>query len=91
MRSNFNRQARRAGLCIGARRRGGRRRVISSGRVALTAHGPGVAETAAEIADELELTAELVELLSAAGLPPISSGRTFEAELQALTGAVPGR
>jgi hypothetical protein len=50
-----------------------------------------VEENAPETAEEIELTAELVELLSAAGLPPISSGRTFEAELQALTGVVPGR
>jgi hypothetical protein len=52
---------------------------------------PGLAETAAEIADELELTAELVELLSAAGLPPRRGGRTYEAPLQSLSGSALAR
>jgi hypothetical protein len=94
VRSNYNRQARRASICIGARRPRGRKRVISPGRVALTAHGPCVAEVAAWIGDEIELPAEISELLSIDLLAPAHypiDGRTLERAAKALTGGVRGR
>src|SRR5262245_29472703 len=87
VRSIRNRQTRRSSLCNRARRPSGRRRVISPGRVALTAYGPGVAEIASFIADDLELPGEMVELLSPAGVPSAHSGRMFERELQAVVGS----
>jgi hypothetical protein len=64
--------------------------VISPGRVALTAYGPGVAEIATYIGEDLELPDDLVELLSPAGVPSQHAGRTFERELHVLSGSVPG-
>jgi hypothetical protein len=99
VRSNYNRQARRAGLCIRARPPRGRERAISPGRVALTAYGSGLAEFAAYIADGLELPTELVELLSPACLPtsaglgprrePSPHGRMLELAAQTLNRGVP--
>ena len=89
VRSTYNRQARRASLCIGGfRKPRGRKRPISPGRVALTAHGPGLVEAAACAAYEIELPAELNDLLSIDLSVPalcLAAGRTFERELQVLT------
>ena len=86
MRSRYNRQTRRAGRCIRARRPRGRRRVTSPGRIALTAHGPGLAEVAEWIGTEIELSDEIAELLSVdlRGADPLaparhwSNGRMFD-------------
>ena len=90
----YNRQARRASLCHRARRPRGRKRVISPGRVALTAYGFGVAEVAEWVGDEIELPAELSELLAIDLRAPARhsiDGQTLERALQALTGGVRGR
>jgi hypothetical protein len=73
MRTHYNRQSRREALCVRARRPRGRQLPISHKRLALTAGDDDLAEVAARIADELELTAEIVELLAlspAAALTP---------------------
>ena len=58
-----NRQARRARLCITTPPTRERGLAISSRRLALTADDADLVEAAARIADELELTPELVDLL----------------------------
>jgi hypothetical protein len=63
----YNRQARRAALCIGARRRHRRRRSNPLRRIWLTAYGRDLAKIAARIGDEL--SPEMTELLSPAGIP----------------------
>jgi len=81
MRANYNRQARRAALCLHGsemdviRARGPRdhQRPISRGRVWLAAYGHDLSRVAERI--EVELPTELVALLSPACLPtPASLG-----------------
>jgi hypothetical protein len=68
--NHYNRQARRSGLCIKARRRRhSAREATWRGRVALTAHGGDLARVAARIAEELELSPEIRKLLSPACIP----------------------
>ena len=68
MSPNYNRQARRVALCsIRTRERRGRQRAFSPDRVWLTAYGHDLARVAERI--EFELPEELVQLLSAAGIP----------------------
>jgi hypothetical protein len=65
-----NRQARRVALCSRARRpRHGKRRARAASRIWLTAYGHDLAAVAARIAGEIQLSEELVELLSPAGIP----------------------
>jgi hypothetical protein len=55
MRTNhFNRQTRRSGLCLGARRASHRRIALSVRGLALTAYGHDLARLAVSIAEELE-------------------------------------
>ena len=63
MRTNYNRQQRRGAMCMGLRKRGRHQIAISPRRLALTADGDDLAEVAARIAEELELSPELFELL----------------------------
>lgn len=71
MRANYNRQARRVAICSRARGPRDRRRLISPGRVWLTAFGLDLAPVAERI--EFELPAELLDLLSPACLPTPAS------------------
>jgi hypothetical protein len=61
---HHNRQARRVALCVGRRDPHGRQAGTSLKRAALTANGQDLAEVAARIADELDLSPDLVDLLS---------------------------
>jgi hypothetical protein len=67
LRGNHSRQSRRASLCIKRRSSRGHRIAISPRRLALTAHGDDLARLAATVADELELSAEVIDLLSPLG------------------------
>jgi hypothetical protein len=88
VRSNFNRQTRRAALCIGGRRRVHRRRARSPiSRIWLAAYGRDLARIAERIAGDLVLPAELSDLLSPACLPTPMSVR----DRRALTGGVSER
>jgi hypothetical protein len=94
VRSNHSRQTRRSGLCHRVRRPRGRKRAISPGRVALTAYGFGVSEFASYLADEIELSNEITELLSvdlSVAVHRSHGGRTLERELQVLAGGVRDR
>jgi hypothetical protein len=73
----YNRQTRRARLCINARRpRHGVRVATSRRRVArLTAQGGDLAADAARAADDLELPAEIRKLLSPAYIPAATGVR----------------
>jgi hypothetical protein len=73
MRANYNRQTRRAALCSRTRGWCHHERAVSARRVWLTAYGHDLARVAERV--ELELPAELVELLSPACLP--GSNGTF--------------
>jgi hypothetical protein len=88
VRSNFNRQTRRAALCIGDRRPVRRRRATSPiSRIWLAAYGRDLARIAERIAGELVLPAELSDLLSPACVPTSMSVR----DRWALTGEVSER
>ena len=69
MRTHYNRQARRAALCVGARGLERRRRASPVRRVWLTAYGRDLAQVATRIGERIQLPRDLVELLSPAGLP----------------------
>ena len=96
MRATFNRQARREALCIRARSRRRHKRAAWPGRVWLTAYGHDLARVAERI--EFELPADLVRLLSPAGLPApagpsclprhSTSGQAPHGDVQALSGRV---
>jgi hypothetical protein len=61
MRTNyFNRQSRRSGICVGARRTFRRRIMLSARGLALTAYGHDLARLAVSIADELEPSPEAI-------------------------------
>lgn len=64
MRTTYNRQIRRAGLCVRPQEQRGHRLSFSPRRLALTADGHDLAQVAARIAEELELSPELVDLLA---------------------------
>jgi hypothetical protein len=64
MRTNYNRRARREALCFGTPRPRGRRLPISRKRLALTADGDDLVLVAERIAEELDLSPELAELLT---------------------------
>jgi hypothetical protein len=66
VKANYNRQARRATRCIRTRKASGRRLTISRRRLALTAGGHDLAGVAARIAAELELSPDMIDLLSPA-------------------------
>lgn len=63
MRTNYNRQTRRATRCIRARSPRGHKPAISRKRAALTAHGDDLSQVAARIAEELDLSADAVDNL----------------------------
>jgi hypothetical protein len=68
--------------------------VTSPGRVALAAYGPGLAGVAEWIGDEIELPAEITDLLSIDLRSPVRRshrGRTLERAAQALGGGFRGR
>jgi hypothetical protein len=68
---HHNRQARRAALCIEARRPGSRSQLALSLRgLALRAHGHDLARVAESIADELELSPEMIDELLWPGRRP---------------------
>ena len=62
-----NRQARRAALCIRARGKGNHRPAISRKGVVLTAYGHDLARLAWSIADEIELSGDVIDRL----VPPV--------------------
>jgi hypothetical protein len=78
MRANYNRQTRRASRCIRTRSSHRRRDglAISPRGVVLTAYGHDLARLAASIADEVELSGEVIDHL----LSPY--GRMFEEPAQ---------
>ena len=59
----MSRQARRGALCMGLPRRENHRIAISPRRLAMTAEGDHLVRVAERIADELEVTPEIVERL----------------------------
>ena len=69
MRTHYNRQARRAALCVGVPTRHSRRRASPVRRIWLTAYGRDLAQVATRIGERIQLPRDLVELLSPAGLP----------------------
>ena len=72
MRTNYNRQSRREALCIKAPKPHDQRR--SSKQLALTAGDEDLAVVAERIASELELSPELLALLSLEQRPPLTPG-----------------
>jgi hypothetical protein len=69
VRANYNRQTRRANLCIRACNPREDRLAITPNGVRLTTRGHDLAETAASIADDIELSTEMIELLLWPGSP----------------------
>lgn len=70
MRTNqYNRQTRRARLCITTRKVSHRRVAVSRRGLVLTAYGHDLARLAASIADELDLSPEVTGRILAA-IPP---------------------
>ena len=68
MRTNhYNRQSRRAGLCFRTRRDRRGPLSLSQRGLVLTAHGHDLARLAVSIADELELSPEVVARILGAG------------------------
>lgn len=80
--ANYNRQARRAAHCIRARRRRSRKLAISPRRIARAAHGAELARVAARMADELELSAELIDVLLSLARPATSA--SVESQVRAI-------
>ena len=74
MRTSYNRQSRREALCIGVPKARGRDLGVSAKRVALTAGNEDLADVAERIAEELELSPELVALLSLEDQAPLTRG-----------------
>jgi hypothetical protein len=70
MRTNYNRQTRRAARCIRACRPRGHEPAISRKRAALTAQGDDLSQVAARIAEELDLSADAIDNLLP-GMPSI--------------------
>jgi hypothetical protein len=67
VRTNYNRQTRRATRCIRARGPRGHKPAISRKRAALTAQGDDLSQVAARIAEELDLSPDAIDnLLSGA-------------------------
>lgn len=63
MRTSYNRQTRRAARCIRARSARTYGSAVSSRRAALAAHGDELVAVAARIAQELELSPEMIDEL----------------------------
>ena len=74
MRTNYNRQSRREAMCIKAPRTGKAVLGVPGKRVALTASDGDLAEVAERIAEELELSPELIDLLSLGDHAPLTPG-----------------
>lgn len=64
---HYNRQVRRAGICIRSRRAPRQRVALSSKGLVLTAHGHDLARLAVSIADDLELSPEVIARILGAG------------------------
>lgn len=96
MRTSYNRQTRRAARCIRARSARTYGSAVSSRRAALAAHGDELVAVAARIAQELELSPEMIDELlwgPATEAAPDAEVRpgTMEARLAAPDGGIRGR
>ena len=76
VRTNYNRQTRRAAHCIKARSPRGHESAIAPRRAALRPHGDDLAQVAARIAQELELSADVIDNLL--GFHQVCEPRTFD-------------
>ena len=83
MRTNYsyNRQARRAAICIGPRDPRDHKLASSLKRAALVAHGHDLAQVAARIGDELELSGEMIDFLLSPVRPAPSAAVGSQREL----------